>query len=68
MREEQLAQFPEFLDPNNYNGACLLGIDAVVVKSHGNASEAGYSEAIRKASKLAAGGFLQRAGDLFTGA
>ncbi|WP_420094964.1 phosphate acyltransferase PlsX [Denitrificimonas caeni] len=34
------------LAPERYNGACLLGVDGVVVKSHGNASEAAFQAAI----------------------
>ena len=34
------------LAPERYNGACLLGVDGVVVKSHGNASETAYQAAI----------------------
>lgn len=34
------------LAPERYNGACLLGVDGVVVKSHGNASSAAYQAAI----------------------
>ena len=34
------------LAPDRYNGACLLGVDGVVVKSHGNASSAAYQAAI----------------------
>lgn len=34
------------LAPERYNGACLLGVDGVVVKSHGNASETAFQAAI----------------------
>lgn len=34
------------LDPQRYNGACLLGLRGVVVKSHGNSTAAGFQQAI----------------------
>jgi glycerol-3-phosphate acyltransferase PlsX len=36
-------------DPNNYNGASLLGLQGVVVKSHGGANESAFFEAITRA-------------------
>lgn len=38
-------------DPNHYNGGSLLGLQGVVIKSHGNASIAAFAEAIRVAMK-----------------
>jgi glycerol-3-phosphate acyltransferase PlsX len=40
------------LDPNNHNGAVFLGLNGVVVKSHGGASAQGVANAIGVASKL----------------
>jgi glycerol-3-phosphate acyltransferase PlsX len=37
------------LDPQRYNGACLLGLQGVVVKSHGNSSANGFQRAIERA-------------------
>lgn len=37
------------LDPQRYNGACLLGLRGVVVKSHGNSTAAGFQRAIDRA-------------------
>jgi glycerol-3-phosphate acyltransferase PlsX len=37
------------LDPQQYNGACLLGLRGVVVKSHGNSSITGFESAITRA-------------------
>jgi glycerol-3-phosphate acyltransferase PlsX len=42
------------LDPNNYNGAVFLGLNGIVVKSHGGATVVGAARAIEVASKLAA--------------
>lgn len=37
------------LDPQRYNGACLLGLQGVLVKCHGNSSAAGFQRAIVRA-------------------
>lgn len=34
------------IDPSRYNGAVMLGLSGVVVKSHGNANRAGFEHAI----------------------
>ncbi len=40
------------LDPNNHNGAVFLGLNGVVVKSHGSANAAGVANAVAVAAKL----------------
>ncbi len=40
------------LDPNNHNGAVFLGLNGVVVKSHGNANEKGVANAVHVAARL----------------
>ncbi len=40
------------LDPNNHNGAVFLGLNGVVVKSHGGANAKGIANAIGVAAKL----------------
>ncbi|URW75242.1 phosphate acyltransferase PlsX [Sphingomonas donggukensis] len=40
------------LDPNNHNGAVFLGLNGLVVKSHGSASEVGVSHALSVAAKM----------------
>ena len=40
-------------DLNKYNGASLLGLRGVVIKSHGSANIEAYTTAIRKAIKEA---------------
>lgn len=37
------------LSPQRYNGACLLGLDGIVVKSHGGANESAFFRAIQEA-------------------
>jgi glycerol-3-phosphate acyltransferase PlsX len=40
------------LDPNNHNGAVFLGLNGVVVKSHGSASIKGVANAVIVAARL----------------
>jgi glycerol-3-phosphate acyltransferase PlsX len=40
------------LDPNNHNGAVFLGLNGVVVKSHGGADVTGVANALGVAAKL----------------
>jgi glycerol-3-phosphate acyltransferase PlsX len=40
------------LDPNNHNGAVFLGLNGIVVKSHGNADGKGVANAIRVAARM----------------
>jgi glycerol-3-phosphate acyltransferase PlsX len=37
------------LNPSNYNGATLIGVQGVIVKSHGNSDRAGFEQAIEHA-------------------
>jgi glycerol-3-phosphate acyltransferase PlsX len=40
------------LDPNNHNGAVFLGLNGIVVKSHGGADEKGIANAVHVAARL----------------
>jgi glycerol-3-phosphate acyltransferase PlsX len=40
------------LDPNNHNGAVFLGLNGLIVKSHGSANEKGVANAIRVAARM----------------
>ncbi len=40
------------LDPNNHNGAVFMGLNGVVVKSHGSADEKGVANAVEVAARL----------------
>jgi len=40
------------LDPNNHNGAVFLGLNGVVVKSHGSATANGVANAVTVAARL----------------
>lgn len=41
-----LKHFKEELDPRAYNGANFIGLQGIVIKSHGGADEIGYANAI----------------------
>jgi glycerol-3-phosphate acyltransferase PlsX len=47
------ASLKRSLDPRLYNGAMLLGLNGIVVKSHGGTDEIGFASAIEVAFKLA---------------
>ena len=40
------------LDPNNHNGAAMLGLNGIIVKSHGSANEKGVANAVEVAARL----------------
>lgn len=40
------------LDPNNHNGAVFMGLNGIVVKSHGGASVQGVANAVEVAARL----------------
>lgn len=50
-------------DPKNHNGACLLGLNGVVVKSHGNADQYAFKRAIIEALRLGQEKVSERIGD-----
>lgn len=41
------------LDPQQYNGACLLGLQGIVFKCHGNSTASGFENAIARAVNAA---------------
>jgi phosphate acyltransferase len=48
------------LDPNNHNGAVFLGLNGIIVKSHGSANVKGVANAIGVAAKLVANDITRR--------
>jgi glycerol-3-phosphate acyltransferase PlsX len=55
------------LDPNVHNGAVFLGLNGIVVKSHGGATELGVATAISNAAKMVRADLTRRiAQDLAT--
>jgi glycerol-3-phosphate acyltransferase PlsX len=55
-----LSAFKHRIDPRRYNGATLIGLKGVVVKSHGGADVLGFRHAIAKAHAEVAEGVLER--------
>jgi glycerol-3-phosphate acyltransferase PlsX len=55
-----LRAFKLRIDPRRYNGATLVGLRGVVVKSHGGADVLAFQYALRKAYAEAANGILER--------
>jgi len=45
-----LRRVGEKLDPRRYNGACMVGLTAVVVKSHGSADSVAFAQAVATAA------------------
>jgi glycerol-3-phosphate acyltransferase PlsX len=39
------------MDPGRYNGASLVGLTGIVIKSHGSADEASFAQAVRVSIK-----------------
>ena len=52
--------FKRRFDPRHYNGATLLGLKGIVVKSHGSADDFSYLQAISRAVKEVEGGVLDK--------
>lgn len=44
-----LRRLKKQIDPSHYNGATFLGLQGIVIKSHGSANVLGFTEAINKA-------------------
>ena len=51
------------LDPNNHNGAVFLGLNGLVVKSHGGAKPKGVANAIRVAAKMVRNDITRKIGE-----
>jgi len=50
------------LDPNNHNGAVFLGLNGLVVKSHGGASPKGVANAIGVAARMVRNDIIRKIG------
>jgi glycerol-3-phosphate acyltransferase PlsX len=57
-----LMRFKRRIDPRRLNGATLLGLKGVVVKSHGSADRLGFCYAIERAAEEVRGEVLERIG------
>jgi glycerol-3-phosphate acyltransferase PlsX len=51
------------LDPNNHNGAVFLGLNGLVVKSHGSATPKGVANAIGVAARMVRNDIIRKIGD-----
>jgi len=58
-----LNAFKRQLDPRRYNGASLLGLNGIIIKSHGSADVFSFEHAIEKAVDEVRGGLLRRIAD-----
>jgi len=51
------------LDPNNHNGAVFLGLNGLVMKSHGSANPKGVANAIRVAASMVRNDITRKIGE-----
>lgn len=58
-----LRRFRHRVDHRRYNGAALLGLRALVVKSHGSADAFGFERAIHRAAEAAGNRVTERIGE-----
>jgi glycerol-3-phosphate acyltransferase PlsX len=58
-----LSLLKHHLDPNNHNGAVFLGLNGLVVKSHGSATPKGVANAIQVTARLIRHNITQKIGD-----
>ena len=57
-----IRRFRRRMDHRRYNGAALLGLRGIVVKSHGSADRLSFATALERAASEASQGLLQRIG------
>lgn len=57
-----LKEMKSKVDPNAINGGPLLGLNGIVVKSHGGADAKGFGAAIRIAAELGRSDYLEKVG------
>lgn len=55
-----IRSFKKRMDPRRYNGASLLGLRGIVIKSHGSADAYAFRKAIERAAEEVRGGLLRR--------
>jgi glycerol-3-phosphate acyltransferase PlsX len=55
-----LRKFRSRIDPRRYNGAILLGLNGIAVKSHGGTDALGFANAIGVAVDMSVHGFLDK--------
>ncbi|MBM3586243.1 MAG: phosphate acyltransferase PlsX [Alphaproteobacteria bacterium] len=65
MARPALDRLREWMDPRRYNGAILLGLNGVVVKSHGGTDALGFANAVDVAMDMVTHGYNDRIRDGF---
>ena len=55
-----LNAFKQRMDPRRYNGATLLGLNGVIIKSHGSADAYSFRHALERGAEEVRGGLLRR--------
>ena len=63
MSRPALRALRSHLDPNNHNGAVFLGLNGIVIKSHGSADARGFANAIGVAHDLVADDIARKIAD-----
>ena len=58
--KRQIEKLRERIDPRQYNGAMLLGLNGIVVKSHGGTDALGFANAIGVGVEMARHGFMEK--------
>lgn len=58
-----LAKMRRRVDPRSYNGAVLLGLNGIVVKSHGSSDPYGFATAMGVGIEMATHGFIEKIRD-----
>jgi glycerol-3-phosphate acyltransferase PlsX len=58
-----IRRFRDRVDHRRYNGAALLGLRGIVVKSHGSADRLAFATALARAASEASHGLLERIGE-----
>ncbi len=58
-----LARLRKRMDPGSFNGAVFLGLNGLVVKSHGSANGPGFASALEVAAKLATSHYREEIAD-----
>jgi glycerol-3-phosphate acyltransferase PlsX len=60
-----LRRLAQGLDPRRYNGACMVGLGGVVVKSHGQADAMAFARAVELAATLGRGNLCAQVAQAF---
>ncbi len=58
-----IKRFRRRVDHRRYNGAALLGLRGIVVKSHGSADRLAFATALKRAASEASHGLIERIGE-----